>query len=75
MKTLGAGEFKAKCLKVMDQVAATGEEVVITKHGRPVSRLVPFRKPAKTLIGLHKGKARILGDIMEPIKVKWEAMQ
>ena len=75
MKTLKAGEFKAKCLKLMDEVAATGEEVVITKHGKPVSKLVPFRKPAKTLFGLHKGKSKILGDIMAPIDVKWEAMQ
>jgi len=37
MKTVIASEFKAKCLKIMDEVAATGEPVVITKHGVPVA--------------------------------------
>ena len=40
-RTLKASEFKAKCLKLMDEVAGSGDEIVITKNGRPVSRLVP----------------------------------
>ena len=56
MKTLKASEFKAKCLKLMDDVQHTGEEIVITKNGQPVSKLVPYRVTASTLLGLHKGK-------------------
>ncbi len=41
-KRIPAGEFKAKCLKLMDEVNATGEELVITKRGKPVARLVPI---------------------------------
>ena len=41
MRTVKASEFKAKCLKIMDEVAATGEPVVITKYGVPVAQLVP----------------------------------
>jgi prevent-host-death family protein len=41
MRTMTAAEFKAKCLKVMDEVAETGEPVVVTKRGKPVARLVP----------------------------------
>lgn len=41
MKYMGAAEFKAKCLRVMEEVAATGEEVVVTKRGAPVARVLP----------------------------------
>jgi prevent-host-death family protein len=41
MRTMTAAEFKAKCLKVMDEVAASGTAVVVTKRGKPVARLVP----------------------------------
>ncbi|MCY4367938.1 MAG: type II toxin-antitoxin system Phd/YefM family antitoxin, partial [bacterium] len=40
-RTIPAGEFKAKCLKLMDEVNETGVPIIITKRGRPVSRLVP----------------------------------
>ena len=72
-KTIKASEFKAKCLQLMDEVAATGEEIVITKHGRPVSRLTPYREKPKSWFGIDRGKIVILGDIMEPIDVEWEA--
>ena len=71
--TMKASEFKARCLKLMDEVAETGREIVITKHGRPVSRLVPHVERPKTLIGIDKGKIEILGDIIEPIDVEWDA--
>ena len=45
-RTIKASEFKAKCLKLMDEVAETGEEIVITKNGRPVSKLVPCEEAA-----------------------------
>ena len=72
-KTIKASEFKAKCLQLMDEVAATGEEIVITKKGRPVSKLMPYREKPKTLFGIDRDKIVILGDIVEPIDVEWEA--
>jgi prevent-host-death family protein len=50
MREMKAGEFKAKCLAVMDEVAATGEPVVITKHGKRVARLVPEPKDQTGLL-------------------------
>jgi prevent-host-death family protein len=50
-----ASEFKARCLKLMDEVRESGEEIVITKNGKPVSKLVPYRTRASSLLGLHKG--------------------
>ena len=41
MKQMPAGEFKAKCLAIMDRVSKTGEPIVITKHGKPVAKLIP----------------------------------
>ncbi len=73
MKTIKASEFKAKCLKLMDEVAETQEALVITKHGRPVAQLMPYKKPRKSILGLHKGQVKIIGDIMSPIDVEWEA--
>ena len=43
--TIAAGEFKARCLALLDRVAATGEALVVTKRGRPVARVVPARAP------------------------------
>ena len=67
-----ASEFKAKCLKLMDEVADTGKEIVISKNGRPIARLVPYRKKPQSLFGIDKGKIEILGDIVEPLDVEWE---
>ena len=71
--TVKASEFKAKCLKLMDEVAETGKEIVITKNGRPVSRLIPHHERPETLFGIDKGKLEIVGDITEPIDVEWKA--
>jgi prevent-host-death family protein len=54
MQTIKASEFKARCLKLMDEVQKSGEEIVVTKNGKPVSKLVPYRIKAATLLGLHK---------------------
>ena len=72
-KTIKASEFKAKCLKLMNEVAESGAEYVITKNGRPVSRLVPYRKKPKSLFGIDRGRLEILGDIDKPLEVEWEA--
>ena len=68
-REIPAGEFKAKCLKLMDDVAATGEELVITKRGKPVARLIPAQTERQPLFGSMKGSVKILGDIVESV---WE---
>jgi len=57
----------------MDEVNESGAEIVITKRGKPVSRLVPYRERPATLFGLFAGEMEIRGDIIEPIDVEWEA--
>lgn len=67
MKTMPAGKFKAHCLKVMDQVRARREPVIITKKGVPVAKLVPTGEPRSDLFGCMVGTAEILGDIEAPV--------
>lgn len=74
-RTIPAGKFKAQCLKLMDEVAATGEPIVITKRGVPKARLIPEVKRPKRLFGFMKGQIEIVGDIISPIDIEWEAMK
>jgi prevent-host-death family protein len=77
MKTMPAGQFKAQCLKVMDDVQSTREPVVITKNGRPVAKLVPATEPSDDFLGKLSGSMKIVGDITEPIEDPdaWEALR
>lgn len=70
MKTIGATEFKQKCLAVLDRVDPEG--IVITKHGKPVARLVPVESGSSDLIGSLAGKIEIRGDILST-GVRWDA--
>lgn len=75
MQTMKASEFKARCLKLMDEVQKTGDEIVITKNGKPVSKLVPYRVKTETLFGLHKGKISSEGGDIFSTGADWEADQ
>ena len=72
-RTMKASEFKAKCLKLMDEVAESGEEIVITKNGKPVAKLVRHLDRPDSWFGRDRDKITILGDIISPIDVEWEA--
>jgi len=77
MKTMAAGEFKAKCLQVMDQVRSTRTPIVITKRGRPIAKLAPAEEYRSTAFDSLKGKIEILGDIVSPLvpPEDWEALK
>ena len=66
MKTMAAGQFKAKCLKVMDEVQAKRIPVIITKRGKPVVKLVPVETKTDDIFGFLRGKGKIKGDIVKP---------
>lgn len=70
-RTIKASEFKAKCLKLMDEVADSGGEIVITKNGRPVSRLLPYRKVSKVPFDRDRDIIQIYGDIVSPMPAEW----
>ena len=72
VRTIKASEFKAECLKLMDEVADSGVEIVITKNGRPVSRLVPYRDEEPSMFGKDRDRIRILGDVISPLETDWD---
>jgi len=77
MATLGATEFKATCLQVLERVRRTGEEVTITKHGKPIARLVPAAaKGADYPQYRLRGTGEILGDLIAPAvpREQWHAL-
>ena len=70
---INATEFKARCLKLMDEVQKTHEPVVITKRGRPVAKLVAIEpEEPESWFGYMAGTIEITGDIMAPIGEEWE---
>jgi prevent-host-death family protein len=70
--TIAAGEFKAKCLKLLDEVAEKRETLVITKHGKPVAQIMPM-PPEVDPFGYMRGSGVIIGDIISPLENEWEA--
>lgn len=72
--TIPAGEFKAKCLKLLDRVSEGRESLVVTKHGKPVAQVIPM--PAQEdIVGSMKGSVLWMGDIISPIDIEWDAMK
>jgi prevent-host-death family protein len=63
MREMPAGEFKARCLRVMEEVKKYRVPVVITKKGRAVAKLVPHDAPATDVFGCMAGTARIVGEV------------
>ncbi len=70
MKRVPAAKFKETCLALLDEVDPEG--IIITKHGKPVAKLIPFAADSSNLIGALKEKVRITGDIMST-GVAWHA--
>ena len=66
MKKMAAGSFKTNCLAVMDEVQARHETVVITKHGKPVAKLVPVNADTDEIYDFLAGKGVVNGDIVSP---------
>ncbi len=62
--TIGASEFKAKCLHLLDELEENGGGLIITKRGRPVAKVIPISAPKRSLRGTWKGLIKIKGDIV-----------
>ena len=70
VKKIAAAKFKNQCLALLDRVGPDG--IVITKHGRPVAKLVPVSDGSADLIGCLKGKIKIKGSILST-GIRWDA--
>ena len=67
MKEMRAGQFKAQCQAVMDEIQRTGEPILITKHGKPIAKLVPVPGALDEIFGYMASKVKIVGDFARPI--------
>ena len=70
-RVIKAAEFKAKCLELMDEVAASGETIVVTKRGKPVAKLGPIGEKPASLFGFLGGNFTHVGDVVSPVDVAW----
>jgi prevent-host-death family protein len=77
VRTMAAGTFKNRCLQVMDEVHARREEIVITKHGKPVAKLVPVDAEPEDLFNFLRDKITIVGDVVGPVipVEEWESLR
>jgi prevent-host-death family protein len=77
MRTIPAGQFKAQCLALMDEVEKTREPIVVTKRGKPVAKLVPAEPEKDDLFGFWKGDVKINGDIVAPVfdEDEWDCLK
>lgn len=77
LKTVGAAEFKAKCLHLIDQMGDDGETIVITKRGKPVALLSPVAEKSgrESIIGAMKGSVLRYEDPFSPVidAGEWDA--
>lgn len=62
MKKVAAAKFKEQCLSLLDHLDEDG--IVVTKHGKPVARVLPIETASAELIGSLRGKIRVHGDLM-----------
>jgi prevent-host-death family protein len=70
MKKVAAAKFKEQCLSLLDHLDADG--IVVTKHGKPVARVLPIETASAELIGSLRGKIRVKGDLLST-GVRWNA--
>jgi len=70
MQTINASKFKEQCLALLEDLDPEG--IVITKHGKPVARLIPASSDCAGLIGSMKGKIKVHGNILST-GIKWNA--
>jgi prevent-host-death family protein len=68
VRHVAAADFKANCLRLMDEVAQQRRPIVITKRGKPVAKLVPMEREHIDLFGRMAGSIKIRGDVVNPIE-------
>ncbi|MDA8346389.1 MAG: type II toxin-antitoxin system prevent-host-death family antitoxin [Thermaerobacter sp.] len=69
-----AGQFKARCLQLINMVKEKRSEIIVTKRGKPVAKLVPLEEDALDgLLGYLRGSVTIVGDITLPVGERWDA--
>jgi prevent-host-death family protein len=72
-QTVGVAEFKARCLELLEGVGSRGDEIIVTKRGKPIAQIGPVRVEVPELKGMFAGRAKILGDLVNfNVADEWE---
>jgi len=72
-RSISAGKFKAAYSRIMDEVRDKHCSFVITKHSKPVAKVVPFEEKEPRFFGKMKGSLKIKGDVVASVNEKWNA--
>jgi prevent-host-death family protein len=75
MRSIAAGKFKAQCLALLDEVARTHTEIVVTKYGRPVACVCPYEGEARGRANPLKGSIVSEKDILAPVDADWDVLK
>ncbi len=70
LRTIPAGQFKARCLALLDEVGHGDSEIIVTKRGKPVAKLVRVEQPGRPSL---KWMLNSIGDVESPIDEAWDA--
>ena len=76
MKSVSVTDFKAHCLRLIEEVARTGEALLLTKRGKEIARVEPSgeKRRWEYRSGLFRDSIKVVGDIASPLDVEWEAL-
>jgi len=78
-QTISISQFKATCLKIIDQVKKTGTSIIVTKRGEPYALVTrpPVPEKNQSWIGRYRDQITITGDILEPVvdENEWDALK
>jgi prevent-host-death family protein len=72
-KSVPATEFKARCLTLLEEVRATRQPLLVTRHGRPVVEICPYVPKDRQHVNPLKGSILYQGDLLSPIDEKWDS--
>jgi prevent-host-death family protein len=72
-KKVSTSQLKARCSELIERVEQRREEVIVTRRGRAVAKLVPIEGARRSLFGFTRGAITIRGDLIAPVEVEWEA--
>ena len=72
-RSIAASQFKAKCLGLMDEVQRTGSELIVTRHGKAIVKIVPLEHRLPSAYGCMEGTAAVTGDVVGPAPELWES--
>lgn len=73
VERMAAGQFKTRCLQLMEDVQREKKQIIITKRGKPVAKLVPVDEQSQSLFGYMQGSITSVGNIIDPVEADWEA--